>query len=452
MARLVVLPSRVAPQTRLAQLLYLPGGRRSPSARGTLLRLSFLLAVCVGLLGSPAIASGAGISGPSSASFGESVTLTAHYGQDEPFGCGAAMNFCYATLYFYRADGTKGLLTYCGDPISQNTDPCSFQASPGYGGERVLTDPSYAKYEICDGVDSNCGTKVVTWSPPVIDLRLSGDMGTLWAGVVNAIRDLDTNIDVPSAGAGAGGGTTSGTKIYDETVAAVARSLQRLNKDAKGFTEAAAIATAAACVAAVGYNNMSSLLGISVGIDFCKSPTMPIFVVGTDANAAAQHDFDAIFGNFAKNMPARPKWAVLNYSKRGTKRAKGQNSSWYANKEPCAGSIEYQVTDCDEYPYFSARQGSSFAVPQPSIRPIDHAENQREGSRLSGMIQRCKFVSSRPITATSNGAGGTPYFVLPTPRPGGSDVGLFWKPSDLASPITIGLCNRGGSGSGGEAS
>ena len=269
--------------------------------------------------------------------------------------------------------------------------------------------------------------------------------GEIVSAVINTIRDVTTSVPLPGGG---NGETTSGKEIYDKEIEKIAEALRKLNKGE--LTLDVAKAVAAACVATSAYHSMSALVGVALGPAFCRKPSMAFFIVGADANEAAQHDFDAIFGNVGEGLPARPSWAVLNYTKSGkklqpgTKIGEGQNKRWYRNLNPCKGQVEVLVTACDEYPYFSARQGSGFSSPRPSIRPIDWDDNSHEGSMLNAMRARCGFESSAPITAASNGTGGTRYLVLPMPEPGLSDVGsLLWKPIQVSSPITVGLCNRG---------
>lgn len=310
----------------------------------------------------------------------------------------------------------------------------------------------------CAGMVAGGAAAALAWLAAQPDA--AGELGSILGSVIHAIQGITDEVSVPSVG-GAGGGTTSGDKIYTEQIEAIARSLRDLNRGVGELTLATAKAVAAACLAVSAYNRMSVIVGVPLGPGFCKNPTMPIFIVGADANEAAQHKFDAIFGHVGKGIPARPGWAVLNHAasgKRtspGTKLGEGQNGRWYRYLAPCAGNVEKFVTDCDEYPYFSSSQGSGFSVPRPSIRPIDADDNQLEGNRLGEMSRRCRFESSAPITATSNGSGGTRYLVLPMPDSGptDSDSGPFWKRSPFPSPFTFGLCNRGGGGSvGGGAS
>ena len=800
--------------------------RVQPGAGRRLMRFWAVLLVCLGgLVVSPAGAGAAHITGPSSAPYGQYVTLLAHYTGESPYGCGIGTDFCYATIYYYEGDGTKRLYSYCGTPSSGHTDPCEISASPMYGGDRVLSDPSYAKYEICEGAyQLNCGSKVVTWDPPVVNLALRGEpngdgsvrarltagehgflgggvtlydesqrktvrnvygddealywdlpgcagpyfrakltvgeetrqtglvringitnngepchddpagggggdggddgggppapptpilegpsqvsalepaeltvrastpteypywlivrdtsandqvvgscqakgtctvtvhgdpgatgpevhhlvaetvfggdvlatstkdvtflpfrtqaqiksvtvsdpepdaasagnvtvrianvdrgpafgyydlyleardvtspgsqwqyvsrctgqklacdidytaaphdqngaprtikfratisylgeirdrspvrtieifhgtdhkelmaiapsaeaeicpiiiaanrgepvgnttvsrsaavcagilaggpalaltyflqdtdpelLGETLASILNAIRDV--NIAVPLPGTG-GGATTSGKQYYDGHIDVIARSLRQLNQGVSELTRTTAKAVAAACLATAGYRPVSALVGVSLGPKFCKTPTMPIFVVGANVNEAAQHDFDAIFGNVDKNMPPHPSWAVLNYASAARKTSAGQPSDWYRNDPLCANTGGSTGNDCDEYPYFSSQQGGSLANPKPSLRPVNLTENRREGSLLyHRLIRRCGLDSATGITKTSNGTGGSAYLVLPMPLPGGSNVGSFtWKPILSYAPLTFGICNRGSGG------
>lgn len=278
------------------------------------------------------------------------------------------------------------------------------------------------------------------------------ELAQLMAAISHGISDAFNEFTIPWSGE-----TTSGNKIYTQDIQKIADALRRLNKGVTNLTVEAAKATAAACIALSAYKEAYALTGLPLGEDFCTNPSLPMFVVGADAEEAAQHDFDAIFGNFREGKPPRLHWAVLNYAEvgkalvPGTKVGEGQNRRWYRNLPPCKGKVVRDVIDCDEYPYFSARQGSGFSNPRPSIRPIDHGQNKREGDQLGAMIRRCGFESSVGITKTSNGFGGTRYLVLPTPTPSEkTSLGtILWKAPKFASPVTIGLCNGRNSGGGG---
>lgn len=92
----------------------------------------------------------------------------------------------------------------------------------------------------------------------------------------------------------------------------------------------------------------------------------------------------------------------------------------------------------------STTQGGEHASSKPSLRAVKREHNALEGAQLSGMLTRCKLRSATGITANSNGVGGDPYLVLPMPR--GAllpAISNWWRPLDLHSPVTVGLCNRG---------
>lgn len=263
----------------------------------------------------------------------------------------------------------------------------------------------------------------------------------LLAATTHALGGDATEVAVPDAGNGAGGGTTSGAKLADATIGGIARGLRSLNKGVGELDAATAKAVAQACVATAAF-------GVPLGPGFCRRPTMPIFVVGANVNEAAQHDFDAIFGNASKGMLPHPAWALLNYSDPALKKQAGQTRAWYRGDPDCAGSGTAFGKDCDEYPFFSTEQGGELGNPKPSLRPIDLGANRREGALLTHrLIRRCGLDSAAGITSTSNGTGGSAYLVLPMPVAGGSNVASnFWKPILSHAPLTFGICNRGGSG------
>ncbi len=272
-------------------------------------------------------------------------------------------------------------------------------------------------------------------------------IGALINGVTAAIANSDVPIPLP------GGGTTSGRGEYQREIDEIADELLRINRNLRQLEGARAIATsiAAACfaqVVAIVSEHISSASPIDP--DFCRAPDLPIFIVGDDAREAAQHDFDAIFGNPANDMPARPQWALLNYASSRVKRDAGQRRGWYGNDPECKGkTFVGSGLECDEYPYFSTEQGGAPqpngpAPIKPSLRAINADHNGIEGRALGRFVtSQCDLQSATGITSTSNGSGGDRYLVLPTPQVSFSSLFSYFKPPIPAvSPVTIGLCNR----------
>lgn len=145
---------------------------------------------------------------------------------------------------------------------------------------------------------------------------------------------------------------------------------------------------------------------------------------------------------------------MLNYASSTLKLEAGQPERWYRYKSACKGKVgKAKGLDCDEYPYFSTEQGGAFAVPEPTLRPINAQQNRKEGTLLvNKLINQCGLETASGITATSNGSGGSPYLVLPMPEPGPlSNVpSLLWEPIADYAPLTFGICN-GRSGGGGAS-
>ncbi len=67
---------------------------------------------------------------------------------------------------------------------------------------------------------------------------------------------------------------------------------------------------------------------------------------------------------------------------------------------------------------------------------------------LSAMYRRCGMTWASNTTATSNGAGGDPFFVLPMPAPSPlSQPDLsYGSVLSVSPPLTVGLCNNGSGG------
>jgi hypothetical protein len=117
---------------------------------------------------------------------------------------------------------------------------------------------------------------------------------------------------------------------------------------------------------------------------------LPIFAPGDNVREAAQHDLDAI-------LHVNPAWVLLN-----RQTPSPAPPGWYSAVPPCVtGTYESLTHECDEYPFSSTAQ----AGPGASLRVIDWADNQNEGTYLSIFYTQCEIVS------------GDPYLVIPIPTP-----------------------------------
>jgi hypothetical protein len=124
---------------------------------------------------------------------------------------------------------------------------------------------------------------------------------------------------------------------------------------------------------------------------------LPIFASGDlDVPQATKHDLEALL--------YYPGWVKLNYESSTGKAGKG----WYKSEPVCEESSE--VLHCDEFPLFSTEQGGGSAVPRPSLKLIDGAQNRRQGGKLGRFYAACGV----------NVGVGKPF--LNVPMPPGSNV------------------------------
>lgn len=106
--------------------------------------------------------------------------------------------------------------------------------------------------------------------------------------------------------------------------------------------------------------------------------TAPIFVSGTDNPAeASEHDVEAI--------AQHPQWTVLTFGSNGSSRG------WYSGRAECQTGDTSEKLDCDEYPFFSTKEGGSKATPTPSLKLISRTSNRSQGSYLSQFYANCKI-------------------------------------------------------------
>lgn len=129
---------------------------------------------------------------------------------------------------------------------------------------------------------------------------------------------------------------------------------------------------------------------VALGVQDECDDDIPIFAPGDNVREAAQHDLDAI-------TLINPTWVQLTYTT-----SPPLASGWYSETAPCVtGSYNGLTHDCDEYPFRSTVQASTWS----SLRVIDWADNQNEGTYLGIFYDAC-------------GVGdGDPFLVIPIPTP-----------------------------------
>jgi hypothetical protein len=132
---------------------------------------------------------------------------------------------------------------------------------------------------------------------------------------------------------------------------------------------------------------------IALGVqDECDD--LPIFAPGDNIKEAAVHDLEAIEGH--------PTWALLT-------RADPPQvvPGWYSGISPCIPP--YSPYHCDEYPFKSTWQAGSLSGTQASLKLIDAADNENEGTYLDLFYGACSIGNNDP------------YLVVPIPSSGGSE-------------------------------
>ena len=145
-------------------------------------------------------------------------------------------------------------------------------------------------------------------------------------------------------------------------------------------------AVAAQCV------SLSALPGMGSLSSDCR--TMPIFSPGSDVQAAAEHDFEAIMGN--------PLWTYLDYL--NSAETDLTMREWYLT-DPRCGPYPSGTEACDEYPYWVSEQGG----PGASLKMIVGLDNSNEGIRLNGFATVC-LIKSAPIHSPER-----KFLVIPLP-------------------------------------
>lgn len=124
------------------------------------------------------------------------------------------------------------------------------------------------------------------------------------------------------------------------------------------------------------------------GLDpYQECSSTPIFASGrSDVGEATQHDTEALAHN--------PAWVQLNY------RPAAENPSydqWYRYDPICVAKAGDQ--NCDEYPFYSTQQGGHLAVPRPSLKAINGAQNQLQGTKFNTFRAACGLQSGDEFLA-----------------------------------------------------
>jgi hypothetical protein len=145
-----------------------------------------------------------------------------------------------------------------------------------------------------------------------------------------------------------------------------------------------------------------------VSLSDCGREGLPIFLTGSDTPESSQHDLDAILG--LNGETPHPQWVSLNYVNEANQVG---SRGWYRDDPACDGSSQPDKLDCDEFPFFSVRQGGPSAQPVPSLRVLPSGDNRSQGSRLGTFYGLCGMQSG---TNSGGGVvGGDRFLLIPVP-------------------------------------
>lgn len=159
------------------------------------------------------------------------------------------------------------------------------------------------------------------------------------------------------------------------------------------------------------------------GINPADCGTLPIFAPGNDVRMPAQHDLDVISWT--------PSTVRLEAKTNNEKARSGVRSGWYDvqkyyptpdNPSGCGPTPrplgqDGQPQQCDEYPFYSSRQGGPLA--DGSLRPhqlqlVNAAQNRKEGGLLKGFYNVCGMTTVPAVPVKRQ------YLVVPMPNGGPS--------------------------------
>lgn len=193
--------------------------------------------------------------------------------------------------------------------------------------------------------------------------------------------------------------------VWDPPIATAAGAIRVLNPGAE-ISDAQAQTIARRCV----WLAAQAELGVSV----CGKDNLPIFVTGADVAEATQHDIEA--------LGRTPSWVQLNYVSSGNQIGPRR---WYANDPACATASQPDGLDCDEFPFYSTRQGGRSASPRPDLKIITASNNRSQGASLSAFYSACAMRSGIVSNDGFSISGGDPFLLVPIP----------------IAPVSLPLCN-----------
>jgi hypothetical protein len=180
---------------------------------------------------------------------------------------------------------------------------------------------------------------------------------------------------------------------WSQAVQALAAALISANLDADLSTPQAED-IAARCL------RLTNRAGIN-GYRKCRE--LPIFVTGSTTPEPTQHDFDAIFH---KN----PSWTLLHYE--GGADTGKPGSGWYTGRDGCTAAEKPAEgrTECDEFPYFSTREGGppNDLRAEPSLRWVDWLQNRSQGGSLSAF-----YYTKCDVGLPKGNERSDPFLVIP---------------------------------------
>jgi len=151
----------------------------------------------------------------------------------------------------------------------------------------------------------------------------------------------------------------------------------RLKERARGFalTDAMAQLAIRACQASEYYRQYG---GGDPGV--CTGDSEPVIYYGaTWTDSGGVKPIEATTLHIAASLTMEPSWAELHYVP-----SKPGDHSWYRTMGICSPSSDpNNLTTCDEYPFFSTREGGPSAHPQPSVIEVPRNETQPQGTSMS---------------------------------------------------------------------
>lgn len=107
----------------------------------------------------------------------------------------------------------------------------------------------------------------------------------------------------------------------------------------------------------------------------------PIFLSGNQkADEASQHDVEA--------LAQHPRWAIL------TRGSNGAARGWYRNMAECKADDKTSL-DCDEFPFYSTKEGGGNSTPTPSLKLISASANRSQGSSLNAFFKQCSVTDDK---------------------------------------------------------